>query len=219
VEDARRSLRRTYDEVAETYAANLDDELDRKPLDRALLGALAEECGAGPVADIGCGPGHVAAWFAGRGIAAVGVDLSPGMVVVGHRLHPEVEFRQGDLLGLPADDAEFTGAVAFYSIIHLTPDELVPAMAEIHRVSATGAPVLVSFHVGSEVRHLTEWWGHQVDIAFRYFEPAEVAFAMQEAGLAVEATLVREHLPEEVATRRAYLWARRPGESPGPAGG
>ncbi len=79
--------------------------------------------------------------------------------------------------------------------------------------------MLDSFHVGSEVRHLTEWWGHQVDIAFRYFEPAEVAAAMGEAGLVVEASLLREHLPQEVATRRAYLWARRPRESADRSGG
>lgn len=117
-----RSVRRSYDTVAEEYAAGFRDELAGKPLDRALLTCLAEQAGEGaPVADLGCGPGHVAAWLAGRGVAAVGIDLSPGMIAVGRRDYPQAEFREGDFLALPAADGEFGAAVAFYSIIHLGP--------------------------------------------------------------------------------------------------
>src|SRR3974390_3500651 len=96
-------IRHSYDALAERYSAQLGDELVHKPLDRALLGALVEQTPPGtPVADLGCGPGHVAAWLAAQGLRAVGIDMSPGMVAVGRREHPEVEFRQGDLLSLPA---------------------------------------------------------------------------------------------------------------------
>jgi hypothetical protein len=42
-------------------------------------------------------------------------------------------------------------------------------------VLRTGGRVLVSFHVGSEVRHLEQWWGQAVDIDFRFLEVADVA--------------------------------------------
>ena len=62
------SVRRSYDSVAEVYAAGFRDELAAKPLDRALLACLAEQAEHGaPIADLGCGPGHVAAWLTGRG--------------------------------------------------------------------------------------------------------------------------------------------------------
>jgi SAM-dependent methyltransferase len=78
------SVRRSYDAVAEVYAACFRDELVGKPLDRALLACLAEQTGQGAtIADLGCGPGHVAAWLADRGVAAVGIDLSPAMIAVG----------------------------------------------------------------------------------------------------------------------------------------
>src|ERR1700677_146156 len=116
-------IRRSYDLLAERYSAQLGDELVYKPLDRALLGALIEQHRAGTsFVDLGCGPGHVTAWLTAHGVAAVGIDMSPGMVAVAQREHPEVEFRQGDLLSLPASDGEFGSAVSFYSIIHL--DEL-----------------------------------------------------------------------------------------------
>jgi SAM-dependent methyltransferase len=206
----REAVRRSYDEVAEDYAARIGDELDHKPLDRALLGALVEQAGTGvPVADIGCGPGHVAAFLAGLGATAVGVDLSPRMVALGRRDHPEVEFREGDFLSLPAADAEFAAVVALYSIIHLGPEELRPGFEEVRRALRPSGLFLVSFHVGSEVRHLDEWWGHDVDIDFRFLEPGDVAASLEAAGFVVEARLERASYPEEVETRRAYLVARR----------
>jgi SAM-dependent methyltransferase len=204
------SVRRSYDTVAGRYAAGFRGELAGKPLDRALLACLAEQADSGaPIADLGCGPGHVAAWLAGRGVAAVGIDLSPGMIAVGRRDYPDVEFREGDLLALPAADGEFGAAIAFYSIIHLEPGELSRAFEEIHRVLRPGGLLLVSFHIGSEVRHLDEWWGHAVDVDFRFFEPPGIAKAIERAGFCTEMRLERVSYPGEVETRRAYLLARR----------
>jgi SAM-dependent methyltransferase len=96
------AVRRSYDAVAGEYTECFRDELAAKPLDRALLACLAEEAEAGaPVADLGCGPGHVAAWLAGRGVASVGIDLSPGMIAAGRSNYLQVQFREGDLLRLP----------------------------------------------------------------------------------------------------------------------
>lgn len=204
------SVRRSYDAVASEYMESFRDELAGKPLDRALLACVAEEAEDGaPVADLGCGPGHVAAWLADRGVAAVGIDLSPGIIAVGRRNYPQVEFREGDLLQLPASDGEFGAAVAFYSIIHLQPAELGRAFDEIHRVLRPGALFLVAFHIGSEVRHLAEWLGHEVNVDFRFFTPPDIAAAMERAGFRVEMRLERLNYPREVQTRRAYLLARR----------
>jgi hypothetical protein len=50
-------VRRSYDTVAEKYAAGFGDEPAAKPLDRALLACLAEQAGEGaPITDLGCGP-------------------------------------------------------------------------------------------------------------------------------------------------------------------
>ncbi len=142
-------------------------------------------------------------------MAAVGIDLSPGMIAVGRRDYPQVEFREGDFLALPAADGEFGAVVAFYSIIHLEPGELGRAFGEIHRVLRPSALFLVAFHIGSEVRHLAEWWGHEVDVDFGFFEPPDIAKAMEQAGFRVEMRLERLSYPQEVETRRAYLMARR----------
>jgi SAM-dependent methyltransferase len=204
------SVRRSYDSVAEEYAGHLRDELAAKPLDRALLASVAEQVEAGaPVADLGCGPGHVAAWLAGLGVAAVGIDLSPGMIAVGRRYYPQVEFREGDLLRLPAADGEFGAAVALYSIIHLEPGELTTAFTEARRALRPDGLFLASFHVGTEVRHLDEWWDHAVDLDFRFLELPDVASSLEHAGFRVQMRLERVAYPGEVDTQRAYLLARR----------
>jgi SAM-dependent methyltransferase len=204
------SVRRSYDTVAEVYAAGFRDELAGKPLDRALLACLAEQAEDGrPIADLGCGPGHVAAWLADQGMPAVGIDLSPEMVAVGRRDYPRVEFRVGDVLELPAADGEFGAALAFYSIIHLEAGELPRAFEEIRRVLRPGGLFLVAFHIGAEVRHLDEWWGHAVDVDFRFFQPPEIAGTLEHAGFQTEMRLERVSYPGEVETRRAYLLARR----------
>jgi ubiquinone/menaquinone biosynthesis C-methylase UbiE len=204
------SVRRSYDAVAGKYAAQFSDELAGKPLDRALLACLIEQSQPGaPVADVGCGPGHVAAWLADHGVCAVGIDLSAAMVAAGRRDHPAVEFREGDFLDLPAADGEFGAVVALYSIIHLEPGELSRAFAEIRRVLRPAGLALVSFHVGSEVRHLAEWWGVAVDVDFRFLEMADVAGGLERAGLDVQARLERRSYPGEVDTRRGYVLAGR----------
>lgn len=206
----RDSVRRSYDTVAEEYATRLHDELTAKPLDRALLDCLLEQTGpGGAIADLGCGPGHVAAWLAAKGARTVGIDLSPGMIEAGRRRFGQVEFREGDLLRLPAGDGEFGSAVAFYTIIHLDPGDLPRAFAEARRVLRPSGLLLLSFHIGEEVRHLDEWWGHDVDVDFRFLIPEHVAGLLEAAGFTVEMRMERAPYAHEAATHRAYLLARR----------
>lgn len=204
-------LRRGYDAVAAEYARRIAGELAGKPLDRALLDAFAERVGPpGPVADLGCGPGHVGAYLASRGLTVTGVDLSPALLAEGRRLFPALRLAEGDLLALPLPDESLGGAVAFYSLIHLEPDEWPRALAEARRVLRPGGSLLVAFHAGAEVLHLDEWWGTPVSIDFRFLDPAWVRGRLEAAGFAVEATLLRAPDPAvEHPSERAYLLARR----------
>ena len=164
-----------------------------------------------PVGDLGCGPGHVAAYLADQGVPVVGVDLSPGMLAQAPAGLPVVA---GDLRALPLADGALAAAVAFYSLIHLPPGSEVAALTEIRRVVRPGGVLLAAVHVGTEVRHLDEWWGEPVSVDFRFFEVAELTGWLAAAGWTVEAVAEREHYPGvEVETRRAYVTAVRPGST------
>jgi len=204
------SIRESYDSVARTYAAQLASELSGKPLDRHLLNRFAEEVrGRGLVADLGCGPGHVARYLHDQGVTMIGIDLSPQMIEEARRLNPELEFKVGDMRKLSLLDASFVGVIAFYSIVHLAPDELPAIMAELRRVLMPGGLILVAFHIGRDVVHVDELFGEPVNLDFRFYVPADVIDALRATGLVVIEQVEREPYPgAEFPSRRCYLLAR-----------
>ena len=209
------ATRASYDAVAAAYAEAMSDELRRKPLDRAVLTAFAEQVREpgrddARVWDVGCGPGHVTAFLAGLGLRAAGVDLSDAMVAEARKRHPDLEFGTGSMTALPAADASWDGLVSFYSLIHMIDDaDLRAALAEYRRVLADGGLLLLAVHAGEEVRHSVEWFGAEVDVSFRFFDPAWLSAELEQAGFAVESLTRRQPYPgAEVATPRAYFLAR-----------
>lgn len=124
-----RSVRETYDLVAADYADLLRDNLAGKPADRAMLALFADlvragadegaEAGSAPVADIGCGPGRITPYLAGLGLDVFGIDLSPGMIEVARREHPELRFEVGTMTALNLENDSLAGALGWYSLIHL----------------------------------------------------------------------------------------------------
>jgi trans-aconitate methyltransferase len=163
----------SYDAVADEYTRRIANELEHKPFDRDLLDRFARElAGRGPVCDLGCGPGHVTRYLHERGVDVFGLDLSPAMVAEAQRLNPAIPFQQGDMHALDAPDAAWAGIAALYSLIHIPRAEQVGVLRELRRVLMPGGPLLLSFHIGSEVRHLDDWWGRPVSVDFIFFEPA-----------------------------------------------
>jgi SAM-dependent methyltransferase len=205
-------LAATYDKVADEYARRLADELERKPFDRLMLDQFAEKIGAGPVADLGCGPGHVGRYLYDRGATGVfGVDLSPRMVQVASAQNPGMRFEVGDMHGLPLGEASLDGIVAFYAIVHVPTHALARPLLEMARVVRVGGWLLLAFHVGHEVKRLDEWWGMDVDVTFHFHNRFAVAALLRETGWRVRDAMERSPYGEDVEhpSRRAYLLAQR----------
>lgn len=208
--------RATYDAVAAAYDAAFADELDAKPLDRALLTAFADLAGPGLICDIGCGPGHITRFLARRDAEIIGLDLSSAMIEIARRHSPGLTFAVGSMLNLPVADNAFAGAVSLYSIIHLTPCERSAACHELARVIRPGGWLLLAFHVDSlefaagDVNHLTSWFGQCVELDGYFLEPDDVVAQLVAAGFTLKARLEREHVERvEYPSRRCYLLAQR----------
>jgi hypothetical protein len=193
---------------AEEYAELFRDELAAKIWDRALLSGFAElvRTAPGPVVEVGSGPGSVTAYLHGLGLDVTGIDLSPEMVAVARREHPQVRFEVGSLTDLALPDASLAGLVAWYSVINV-PDEALPAVfAGFRRVLAPGAPLALAFQAGDEtlVRR---------DITFHRRRPEAVAALLAEAGLALVSQTLRQPAEQPGLVEQspqAYLIARRP---------
>lgn len=214
----RPDVRGAYNAVARSYEAQFADELDRRPLERALLTAFVDLAGSGTIADVGCGPGHVTGFLAALGAETVGFDLAPAMVDLARRRAPDSRFEVASMLSLPADDGAGAGAVVLYSIIHLTREDRMRAFHELARVVRSGGLLLVSFHVDSatfasgEINHLDSFLGHEVRLDGYFLDPLQVEDELAAAEFAVTAKLERQPLPEsEYPSRRCYLLAERAG--------
>jgi SAM-dependent methyltransferase len=203
-------IRESYDSAAEAYAEHLATELEHKPLDRHLLNRFAESLrGRGLVADLGCGPGQIAAYLQQQGVDVVGIDLSPEMIRVASQLNPGLAFRVGDMRQLDFPDAALAGVVAFYSIVHFLPSDLGPVFREVRRTLASDGLALLAFHVGDQAVHVDDLYGAPVSLDFQFHRPGQVVETLGPAGLSVIEHVERApYEGAEYPSHRCYLLAK-----------
>lgn len=196
----------SYDTVAASYADRLRDALTEQPFLRSALAWFAETAPAGPVADVGCGPGHVTAHLNKLGVDAFGIDLSPGMIELARRDNPGLRFEVGSMTDLKLADASVAGLLAWWSLIHI-PDDAVPQVfAHFRRVLRPGGPLLIGFHVGDDARLKTQGYGgHPMKVRVHCRRPDQVGAWLREAGFTVEADLL---LDPDRDVPQALLFAR-----------
>jgi SAM-dependent methyltransferase len=210
------ATRAGYDAMAEQYAELFRTALDDAPLDRALLGAFAElvrrDHPDAPLLEVGSGPGTVAAHLHRLGMSVRGIDLSPAMVELARRKHPEIGFEVGDMGALDVADASVAGLVAWYSLIHAPESRRPAVIGEFHRVLRPGGHVLLAFQVGDDTLHLDEAFGIDVSLDFHRLQPDAVIALLAAAGFDLVARLVRAPDPTSAAAKvpQGFLIARRP---------
>ena len=212
------NTQKSYDTIARAYADQIYAELKEKPFDREVLDRFAERVrGRGRVCDVGCGPAQIARYLRDRGIDALGLDLSRGMLAQARRLNPDLQFVQTSMLALGLGAETLAGIAAFYCIIHVPRARVVAALAEMRRVLRPGGSLLLTFHLGTEDSHHEEMLGRPVSLDVTRFTSAEMAGYLRAAGLVVEAVQERDpYAPEvEYQSRRGYILASRPNRSTG----
>jgi ubiquinone/menaquinone biosynthesis C-methylase UbiE len=215
-DSSTRSIRDSYDRIADEYARRISNELQYKPLDRELLDRFAAKVAErGEVCDMGCGPGHVARYLRDRGATVFGLDLSPQMLVEARQLNPDISFREGNMMSLDLPDESLAGIAAFYAIVNISQESLPSVFREMHRVLQPGGLLLLAFHTGDEILRESELWGRPISMDFFLFQPSAIRQYLEAAGLAIEEIIEREpYSPDvEYQSRRAYIFSRKPDTS------
>jgi SAM-dependent methyltransferase len=210
------ATRAGYDAMAEQYAEVFRAALDEAPLDRALLTGFAElvrrDHSDPEVLEVGSGPGKVAAYLHKLGMTVRGIDLSPAMVELARREHPEVGFEVGEMGALDVADASLAGVVAWYSLIHVPASQRPGVIGGFHRVLRPGGYVLLAFQVGDDTLHLDEAFGYEVSLDFHRLQPDAVVALLDDAGFDVTARLVRAPDSSSPAAKipQGFVIARKP---------
>jgi SAM-dependent methyltransferase len=202
-----------YDAVASLYAERFSNMLETLPMERAMLAAFAELVraqGTGPVADIGCGPGHVTAHLHALGLDAFGIDLSSEMIALARQAHPDLRFDEGSMTALDLADGALSGILSSYSIIHTPPQQLPAVFTEFQRVLAPGGHLLLGFFAGDDP--LPQEFDHKVTLAYRW-SPDSLMNLLHQAGFVEVARMLREPHEDERQFHQAQLLVRKPQES------
>jgi ubiquinone/menaquinone biosynthesis C-methylase UbiE len=215
-EDHVATARAVYDRAAPRYVQFVGTEISSAtegPIDRSLLVAFVElikRQTVARVADVGCGPGRVAAFMAERGLDVVGVDVSPAMLAVARTAHPHIKFEEGQLDALPIEAGELAGAVCWYSIIYTPPDRLAEAFRELTRVLIPGGYLLLAFQADGEPVHRADAHGTHLPLTSYRHSVQEVAGSLEDTGFKVYATVLRAAELEDETTSQGFVIASRP---------
>jgi SAM-dependent methyltransferase len=181
---AAKAVRGAYDAVAQDYADAFAGDLERTPLDQAILDTAVDRlAGRGPVVDVGCGPGQVGDYLAVRGLQVVGVDLAPGMLSVARGRTANVALACANMLSLPLRSGSCCGAVAFYSLQHLPRATVGDLFGEFRRILTWDGVVILATHLGEGEVSVSDFLGHTVEPFGGTFYPATHAGARRSANV------------------------------------
>ena len=200
-------VRAAYSSVAEQYIDLIagdwqaDDE-DTLFVRRHLTGL------AGPVLDLGCGPGHWTGYLHSLGADVTGIDMVPEFIQHARATHTDASFRLVSMTEVDAPEHSLAGILTWYSTIHLPPAELDRVLAQFHRLLAPGGRLVAGFFDSDD--GVAEF-DHKVITAYRW--PADVfSEHLSEAGF-TEVERLQQHSPERPDRRYAAIAARASGES------
>jgi hypothetical protein len=96
-------------------------------------------------------------------------------------------------------------------LIHLASSELSDAVEALMRPTMPGGLLVLAMHAGQEVRHLDEWFDHEVDLDFVLHDPTQIRGVVEAAGLVdVEWYLRGPNATRGESTERLYVLGRKP---------
>ena len=123
----------------------------------------------GPILDVGSGTGRWAGHLATLGYSIEGLEPVAELVDIARRAHPAVAFRQASIADLAetadtGDSPLWSGILAWYSLIHLRPEEMPEAATTLRRILVDGGSMLVAFFAGPRL----EAFDHPGSRAYRW---------------------------------------------------
>jgi SAM-dependent methyltransferase len=142
-------VRDAYTKRAPEYIGLFGSVDQASKQDQRLIAGWAESL-RGRVIDAGCGPGHWTDFLARLGADVEGVDLVPAFIQAAEARFPDTMFRVASFTHLGIHDGQIGGILAWYSLIHLQPEDLQTALGESGRCLAPGGTLLVGFFEGTD---------------------------------------------------------------------
>lgn len=167
----------TYSIRAKEYAEILGDIRATQKPDRDLI---AEWCRSlsGKILDLGCGPGHWTRYIAAQEKIVLGVDPTPLFIELASAKYPHENFEVGTISDIHLGD--YQGILAWYSLIHCSPDDLEKELKLIHSVLPEKGSLLIGYFRGETL----EQFEHAVTQAW-YWPDSFITNTLVEIGFSI----------------------------------
>ncbi|WP_276272658.1 class I SAM-dependent methyltransferase [Haloarcula litorea] len=176
------AVRRSYDELADAYAAERDEDDEGMTVLRAFRDGL----GAEPrVLDAGCGQGSPVLAELTASATAVGLDFSREQLRRAAENAPDAALSQGDLTRLPLADDAFDAVVAYWSLIHVPLAEHGTVIDEFARVLRPGGRALVCEGASEWVGENPDWLDSGTAMAWEIAGPEATREQLRDAGFRI----------------------------------
>ena len=131
-----------FDEVAPTYDITNDLlSLGQSRLWRSRVAKLVAAKSGQTILDLAAGTGSSSIAFAGPGIKVIATDFSEGMLAVGRKRHPELDFRFADATNLPFEAKTVDAVTISFGLRNVV--DVPKALAEMFRVLKPGGRVVI----------------------------------------------------------------------------
>ena len=131
-----------FDEVAPTYDLTNtllsfgQDKTWRKKVEKAVDPRVGQS-----ILDLAAGTGASSVSFLKEGVRVVAGDFSEGMLAVGRKRHPEIEFVFADATKLPFKAAELDATTISFGLRNVV--DVEKALAEMFRVTKPGGRIVI----------------------------------------------------------------------------
>jgi len=183
-----KQVRDAYTSVADLYIGLFGTSQQVHANDLAFI-ARHLPSQPGNVLDLGCGPGHITDYLRSLGVDAMGIDMVPEFIAHAKATHPHVRYQLGSMKSLDVESHSIAGILAWYSLIHLPPQDLDDVLAEFRRVMTPAGTLVVGFFDGDEVVA----FDHKVVTAYRW-PVDELSARLTRAGFT---EVERQHRPSD----------------------
>ena len=201
-------IAKVYDAYARTSPESACNSLQGKNFDHDWIqGRLKKRIREQPLLDVGCGAGSVANQLSTPNDALIGIDLSAEMISLARRHHPQHAFYVMNAQSLRFPTDSFGGAVAYFSLIHLSIQQLEHAIKELGRVLQAQAPLLISLY-GPRLNDETEDQEDTSDLGLNIHahEVQEIEALFNGISLCKKATITsRPPYPHEVSYEHIFI--------------
>lgn len=198
----RDAVRRAYDELAETYAAERSPglvELDR------LVEPLPE---GARVLDAGCGQGTPVLTALVGTVETIGLDFSGEQLRLAAENAPGAALVRGDMTSLPFSPNAFDAVTALHSLIHVPLAEHATVVEGFARVLSPGGLLLLTEGDDEWIGENPDWLGSGVEMRWEFAGLETTREQLRRAGFEVLDTWHRRDELADDGSGKPFLLAR-----------